>query len=189
VAVRLKNSPRVSTDDLQRQRGDPKPQLLGFKYFQGELPMFDVKSPTLSSGEVVRHLQETLLNAVLLSQRLPGGKRQIVFPDLPFILRQPTVVLLEENLAKGISIEDLQKPIRMLSREALVQEARIQGDITYLRFQPVQREGRVVQLTLEAKIAPRDPVQHTLGLSGIQVKFQEVAGQWEVVDEPVFFAT
>lgn len=151
--------------------------------------MPEVQLQSLPSGEVLRYLQETLLKAVVLSQPLPGGNQPILFPDLSFIRRQSTVVLVDENLAGPLSIEEPPTPVRILTREALLQEARTQGDITYLRFQPPVREGNVVRLTLEAKIVPHDPTQRTLGLSGVQAKFQEVAGQWEAVEEPIFFAT
>lgn len=141
------------------------------------------------SNDVLRHLQKTLLKVVLLSQGLTGGNQIIKFPDLSFIQRQSTVILIDENLAHPFSIEELPTPIRILSREVILQEARKQGDIVYLRFQPTEREGNAVRLTLEAKIAFRDPDQRPLGLSGIQVKFHEFAGQWEITEEPIFFAT
>jgi len=150
--------------------------------------MPEVQYQALPSDEVLRHLQETLLKAVLLSQALPGLNQPIIFPDLSFILRQPIIILVDENLAGRVTIEQPPKPFRIMSRENLLLEARTKGDITYLCFRPPEGEDKSVKLTLEAKIAPRDPAQLTLGLSGIQVKFQEVAGQWEAIEEPTFFA-
>lgn len=150
--------------------------------------MSKVQSKSSPSDEVIRDLQEMLLKAVLLVQRLPGCNQPIIFPDLSFILNQPTIVLINENLAGTVSIEESPKPVCILSQEALLQEASTQGDINYLRFQTPIVEDNAVRLTLEAKIAPRDPEQRTLGLGGIQVKFQEVEGQWEAADEPIFFA-
>jgi hypothetical protein len=144
---------------------------------------------SLPSDEVLRQLQETLLKAVLLSQPLPGSSQPIVFPDLSFIQHQPTIIVLDENLAGPMLIEEVPTPIRRLRRETLRQEASTQGDITYLSFRPSTLEGNAVQLTLEAKIAPRNLKQRVLGLSGIQAKFEEFEGHWEVVDEPIFFAT
>jgi hypothetical protein len=46
-----------------------------------------------------------------------------------------------------------------------------------------------MRVTLEAKIIPQDPRQHTLSLSGVQVKFRMIDGQWVTVEEPRFFAT
>lgn len=151
--------------------------------------MPEVQSQSLPSDEVLRQLQETLLKAILLKERLPGGNQPIMFPDLSFILGQPTIVLVDENLAGPVTIEQPPKPIRIMSREDLLLEARTKGDIAYLLFRPPQGEDKSVKLTLEAKIAPCDPTQLTLGLSGVQVKFQKVTGQWEAIEEPAFFAT
>jgi hypothetical protein len=141
--------------------------------------------------EVIGQLQEMLLRALLLNEPLPGSRRLVEFPDLSFILSQPTVIVLDENLAGSVSIEALPIPIRILSREDLLDEdaAQTQGYTAYLRFQPAKIEDNTVGLTLQAGIVPDDPSQHALGLSGIQVKFQKIGGQWRASDEPIFFAT
>jgi hypothetical protein len=140
-------------------------------------------------NETLRHLQETLLEAVLLNQRLPGGEQPVLLPDLPWVLRQSTVILIDENLAESISAERLPMPISVLPLEALKEEARTRGDVAYLRFQPAEIQGDTVRLTLQAGIVPEDPNRRALGLSGLQVQFQEGADRWEVTSEPVFFAT
>ncbi|MGI2908101.1 hypothetical protein [Tolypothrix sp. VBCCA 56010] len=139
------------------------------------------------SDEVLGQLQELVLKAILLGQRLPGIDRSVRFPDLPFVLQKSTVTLIDENLANSVSIAEISVPVRNLSQEALLEEAREQGDIAYLRFQPPGIEDNVVRLTLEAKVCPHDSSQPVLGLSGIQVTFQKVSGNWQVVNEPVLF--
>lgn len=139
--------------------------------------------------EVLGHLQETLLKAVLLREFLPGGRQPVMLPDLAFVLRQSTVFLSDENLARSVSLEGLPVSVRVLSPEALAEEARIQGDIAYLRFQPEEKEGDTVGLTLQARIVPQDAARHALGLSGVQARFRQIEGRWEITDEPVFFAT
>ena len=146
-----------------------------------------VESPL--PDEELRHLQEALLKAVLSGEPLPGSDRPVRFPDLSFILRQPAVILLDENLAGSISAEELPMPVRILSLEVLLEEARTQGDTAYLQFQPAEREDDTVRLTLQAKIATRVPDQPTLGLSGIMVEFQKVSEGWEATGDPVFLAT
>jgi hypothetical protein len=139
-------------------------------------------------NEALGQLQETLLRAVLLRDFLPGGRQPVEMPDLSFVLRQPTVLLSNENLARSLSLEELPVPIRIISPEGIVEEARASGDIAYLRFHPAQEEGEVVRLILEARIVPQDPGLHAVGLSGIQANFRQVEGGWETVDEPLFFA-
>ena len=140
------------------------------------------------SDEVLGRLQELLLNAILLGQKLPGIDQSVRFPDLPFLLQESTVTLIDENLANSVSAEEVLVPVRILSLEALLEEAHAQGDIAYLRFQPLEIEGDTVRLTLEAKICTHDPNQPVLGLSGIQVTFQKISGDWQVVNEPVLFS-
>jgi hypothetical protein len=139
--------------------------------------------------EVIGRLQEALLKAILSGQPLPGSAQPMVLPDSSFILSQPTVFLIDENLAESISLEELSLPIRIVSLEALRETARAQGNVAYLRFQPAEKENNTIRLTLEARIAPEDPGQHILGLSGVQVKFHEISGQWKVIEAPSYFAS
>jgi len=130
-----------------------------------------------------------LLRSVLSREALPGSRQPVEMPDLSFVLRQSPVLLSNENLASSVSLEGLPVPVRVLSQEEIVEEARERGDTAYLRFQPAQEEGDAVRLTLEARILPQDPGSLALGLSGVQVRFQQADGQWETADEPSFFAT
>jgi hypothetical protein len=141
------------------------------------------------SDEALGHLQETLLRAVLSRELLPGGRQAVELPDLSFVLRQPVVLLSNENLARSASLEGLPIPVHVLSQEEMVEEARQHGDIAYLHFQPAQQEDDAVGVTLETKIIPQDAGQHALGLSGVQVWFRQVNARWEAIDEPRFFAT
>lgn len=148
----------------------------------------DEQSPVVA-GEVLGLLQVTLLKAVLLSRPLPGADRPTHFPDLSFVLSQPPVLLVKENLMPPLENQAWPVPMRLISPETLEEEARAQGDLTYLRFQaPVSADDRAL-LTLEARVAPQNPQRSSLGLSGIQATFQQVGGRWEVVDEPLYFAT
>ena len=110
-------------------------------------------------------------------------------PDLSFVLRQPTVLLSNENLARSLSLGELPVPLRIISPEDIAEEARASGDIVYLRFQPAHEENATVRMTLQARIVPQDPGVHALGLSGVQVRFRQAEGRWEAVDEPIFFAS
>lgn len=134
------------------------------------------------------NLQELIVKAILLGQSLPGCTQAIRFPDLSFILNQPIIFLVDENLFGYIAIEESPRPIRILSVEDLRQECQNRGDIAYLQFQPSEVRDDEVQVTLVARIATSDPNKQTLGLSDIHVKFVKVADEWKVMEEPVFSA-
>jgi hypothetical protein len=144
----------------------------------------------VQSTEVIKQLQETLLTAVLMHKPLPGSDQPLNFPDFSFIERQPVIYVVNENLAGPISIEGLPKPLHILSRDDLQQEARKHGDLTYFYFHPLAKENSAVRLTLEAKLIPQNPEHYALGLGGIQVTFHEVDGRWEALgDDQSSFAT
>jgi hypothetical protein len=141
-----------------------------------------------AADKAVRRLQELLLTAVLLRRPLPGVDRALVLPDLDFVLREESVVVANENLAGSLSLEGLARPVRILSPDDIREEASRRGDVAYLRFEPAERAGDAIRLTLQARMAPSDPGRGVLGLSGVQLRFREVAGEWEVAEDPVFFA-
>ncbi|MBD2068240.1 hypothetical protein H6F93_12030 [Leptolyngbya sp. FACHB-671] len=143
---------------------------------------------SVMSDEVLGRLQELLLEAVLLGQELPGFDQSVQFPDLSFLLEESIVTLIDENLANSISFEEISIPVRILSQEALLEEGYEKGNVAYLRFQPPEIEDNAVRLTLEAKIYSHDSSQFALGLSGIQVTFQRISGDWQVVNEPILFS-
>ncbi|MCX6633286.1 MAG: hypothetical protein NTW28_37295 [Candidatus Solibacter sp.] len=144
----------------------------------------------MPSNDEIRQLQEILLTAVMTGRALPGATRPVNFPDLAFIMGHPAVFLLDENLAGSISVEDSPLPLRILSRELLLEESRNrEKDIAYLAFNYRALGEDGLQLTLEGKILPHDP-NHAgvLGLSSIHVTFRKAAGTWEVAGDPSFSA-
>ena len=151
--------------------------------------MPDQKSTSLPPDKILAHLQETLLVAVLSGQSLPGSDNPIRFPDLSFVLQQPKILLLDENLAGSISLKDSPVPVRIISRDDLQKEAHAEGDRAYLHFRPPQGSADSVRLTLEASIATQNPAQRTLGLSSMNVSFQKVGNRWQVGDEPAMLAS
>jgi hypothetical protein len=140
-----------------------------------------------AADEEIRHLQEVLLGAVLSRQPLPGRERPILLPDLDFVLRGDLVVA-DENVAGTIALEGTAKPLRVLSPETIEERARRSGGLPYLRFQPVEREGDLVWLTLEGRIAPGAPDERPLGLSGVRVPFRKAGDGWLAADDAVVFA-
>ena len=104
--------------------------------------------------ELVR-LQETTVQAVLLQEPLPGGDRPVVLPDSGLLLRDGTVLLADENLAGTVSFADTTVPVRVLSLEGIREQARTQGDVACLHFQPAEIGQGVIRLTLQARSRPR----------------------------------
>jgi hypothetical protein len=140
------------------------------------------------SQREIGQLQQNLLRSVLTGQPLPGSTRPINFPDLSFVLRQPTILVNNANLATPLAMQEHPKPMRIVSQRDIDLEAQSQGDVTFFQFQPPKVSENEVELTLEARIARRPPEKGMLGLSNLHVKFRKLAGKWESVGEPIYFA-
>ena len=134
-------------------------------------------------------LQNLLLLAVLLGTPLPGSTQPVRLPDLTFVLGQPSIILLDQNLSKPISLGGAPKPLRVMSVDELRKHAEQQGDTAYLMFEQPEQEGGDVRMTLSARIATREPTSQALGLSSIRVQFRKVGGEWRLVDEPIYSAS
>ena len=142
----------------------------------------------MPSDVVLAYLQEAMVEAVLLQRNLPGGDWPVVLPDLGCLLREDRVLLADENLAETVSFSGAPVSVHVQSLDAIREQARALGQVAFLHFQPAEICESVIRITLQAKIAPQDPDQRALGLSGIQVQFEEKADGWQAAAGPVFFA-
>jgi hypothetical protein len=141
----------------------------------------------LPSG-VLQRLQSGTVRALLGLAPLPGGG-PVHFPDLPFLLRQPWIPLLDENLAGPISLGEGNVQLRVVSPEQLREELGRSGELSYLRFAPPAGTAREVRLTLEVRAARPGAAGPALGLGGLVVTFTEQDGAWRVTGAPSLFAT
>jgi hypothetical protein len=140
------------------------------------------------SERALADLQRSLVEAVLLGRPLPGAGRALAFPDRAFFEERPTVTLLDEHLAPDLSLDDLPVPVRVLSREELLDEARREGDLPYLRFSAPEKVDDAVRLGLEATIATAEPGRRVLGLSNVQATFRKVDDRWQLEGDVVMGA-
>ena len=153
------------------------------------------KYPTQSSWcssvitpESISNLQELLLRAILVGGTLPGHPEPIDFPDLHLLMRKPEIYLAQENLADEVALDELGKPLLIMSMPDLENLARQRGNTPYLAFLPPVESENEVQLTLVARIAPQAASTEPLGLGGVQITFSDSQGAWAVSKEPVYVA-
>jgi hypothetical protein len=142
----------------------------------------------MPSAEDVARLQGLFLRATLLGIPLPGSSQPIRFPDLSFVTEQPSIFLIDQNLAGPIEFSGGPKPLRILSVDAMRKEGEQRGEVAYLQFAPPQINDDEVGLTLAARISARTPAVGDLGLSAIHARFRNVGGHWQLAQEPVVSA-
>ena len=144
----------------------------------------------LPDDETVGWLQAATLRALLARDTLPGGEREVRFPDLPALLRAPAVTVLDENLGASMRVtQEGLGDVRVVSSDALRTEAERTGEIAHLRFAPPVTEGDMVRITLEARLAAPDATGPVLGFGGVVVRYRHEGEGWVAVDEPTVFAT
>ena len=152
---------------------------------QGRLILEEMIVPT---QDVILSLQELLLRAVLQGQLIPGQSEPVHLPDLSFFQQEPQIYLAIENLAGLVSLTGLKKPLRVLTTGEVKALACKQGNIPYLQFLEPEVTDDEVRLTLTAMIAPQDPKNQALGLSGVNVTFTRAGTGWEMKEDPVYTA-
>jgi hypothetical protein len=132
-------------------------------------------------------LQRLLLGAVLRGDTLPGSGEPLRFPDLGFVLAQPEILVVNENLAGVPELDDPPKPIRVVDRSALEAERR-GDDLVYLRFGPAEERDDGVRITLEARIRSGSQARAAMGLGGVLARFERVGSSWQLAEPPQFVA-
>ncbi|PSB24694.1 hypothetical protein C7B82_26060 [Stenomitos frigidus ULC18] len=136
-----------------------------------------------------RKLQELLLRSIFSGSPLPGAQQPTRFPDLAFLERQPYIAVLDDQLALPFPVEDMPKPVKVLSYDDILREAGSGVSIAFVSFHPPKWENECVALNMEVRLASDMRNGETLGLGGIQVQFHKVSGKWVVAEEASYFAT
>jgi hypothetical protein len=93
--------------------------------------------------------------------------------------------VLDENLAHGLALDALPVAVRVLAHDELIEEARREGDLPYLRFSAPETIDDMVRLRVEATIATAVPGRQILGLSNVQATFRKRDGAWQLEGEVV----
>ncbi len=150
--------------------------------------MQTTRPDTTLPEDVLGQMQGEMLQAILTGSPLPGQSHPLDLPDLAQLLDQPAVILSTENLGGPIYIQDATRPVYILSEEAIQERVRSEGRFLYLRFEPPQDMSGDVLLTLAIQIAQGERGLPRLGMSGLQVTFQQTDTGWQATDETAAFA-
>lgn len=151
--------------------------------------MLDSEFSSFDRNEEFRKLQELVLRAIFSGSPLPGAQQPTRFPDLAFLERQSYIAVLDDQLALPFLVEDMPKPIKVLSYDDILREAGSGVSIAFVSFHPPKWENERVALNMEVRLASNVRSAEILGLGGIQVQFHRVSNKWVVTEEASYFAT
>lgn len=137
---------------------------------------------TISAGELA-DLKEKVLKAVLNNQTIPGSNKPLNFPDLPFVLTQPDIYLVDDTVRNTITIDKINKPVQVVAQEFLNQKTSESGKIAFFKFSTKKSGKDNLILSLETKLVSSS--DHRISsLTSMQLKFQKVGKEWKMIDEP-----
>jgi hypothetical protein len=140
-------------------------------------------------NELLGELQELILTAVLLRQRLPGNRQPLHLPGLERLLESGTVDLLDEHLAANLALTDMPVQVRKRTLQSLVASLERSAWPTayYLAFAPPEREnGHIIRMRLALYPVPRAG-RATDPISGIDVVFRRTEERWQAAGEASIF--
>ena len=133
----------------------------------------------LSTAEL-SELKVNVLNSVLNDLVFPGSNFTLRFADLPFVLTQPDIYLVDKKLKSSIRIERLNKPVQIVSKNFIKEKS---GKTIYLEFQSEEQDGNILLLTLKANIFS-SPGNRTINLSSLKIKFKKERNDWTIMESP-----
>jgi hypothetical protein len=139
--------------------------------------------------ELLGELQELILTAVLLRQRLPGSRQPLYLPGLERLLEGGTVDLLDEQLAASLALDDMPVKVRKRTNQSLVEglERSAWPTTYYLAFGPPEREnGHIIRMRLALfRVARAGRTDEPV--SGIDVVFRRTEERWQAAGEASVF--
>jgi len=144
------------------------------------------------SDTVLAYLQELLLTAVMLEERLPGARRPVRVLSGSGLREIPTWIS-NSNLARGLKLEDLPHRLQVLpsDRRELAMREPPGGELLFLAFRPAYWAEDRVELSLAIGALGHTGEEWSCREIGrIDAEFQQLDGRWAALGDPhVFFAS
>ncbi len=142
---------------------------------------------TKKSDENLSQLKEDVLNAVLNDQPFQEKSKRLSFADLPFVLSQPVVYLVDKDVKNSINIEKLNKRVQIVTEEFLKQNPEKSGKTIYFQFEITKEDVNNILLKLNAKIYSSSSERKNI-LSSLEIKFEKFGEGWKMIDDPTFLS-
>jgi hypothetical protein len=143
---------------------------------------------TTGSDSILAYLQELLLTAALLGERLPGARRPLRL--LKGGLREIPSRIITSNLAAALRLDELPQRLDLLSLEQLTLDEHllIDGEISFLAFRPAVWHADRVELSMVVGGMQRaNGDWQCREIGHVNAEFCKVGGRWAALTEPHVF--
>lgn len=145
------------------------------------------------SDAVLGYLQELVLSAALLGERLPGARRPVRLGGKGKTLRGLPTRILSANLASSLKLDDLPRRLEAISADQLVPSELLafEDEIGFLAFRPASWKSSSVELSMVIATVRGDQESWQCREVGhIDATFRQIDGRWSTFGEPhVYIAT
>lgn len=144
----------------------------------------------MGSDVTLGYLQELLLSATLLGERLPGSRKPVRLSTRSGNHLQPPTRILRTNLAASLKLDDLPRHLQAISPEQLAPllSQSNNEDRSFLAFQPAEWMSDRVEISMVIGTMQEGRCGWRCREVGrVQVVFHQVEGRWSTLGEPHMF--
>jgi hypothetical protein len=144
---------------------------------------------TARSDSTLAYLQELLLTAALLGERLPGARRPLRFLVGGGLRGIPSKIV-RTNLAQSLKLDELPQRLDILSLDELERDERMTAgeELNFLAFRPADwQEDRVEIALVVGGLRRVDSDWQCRELGRVNAAFHETDGRWAAITDPHVF--
>ncbi len=142
---------------------------------------------TTNPDSVLGYLQELVLMAVMLGERLPGTRKPLQLLARGRRLGDIPSKIVRSNLAQSLKLDELPRRLDLLSLEQLKLEEQllVDGEISFLAFRPaIWSEERVELSMVIGGMNKEEGDWRCREIGHVDTAFHEISGRWAAVSEP-----
>lgn len=140
-----------------------------------------------SSDSILGYLQELVLTAAMLGERLPGTRRPLQLLASGRAIRDLPLKIARSNLAQSLKLDELPRKLELLSIEELKIEEQLLVDeeISFLAFRPaIWRDNRVELSMVIGGMNREEGDWRCREIGHVDTAFHELSGRWAAISEP-----
>ena len=147
---------------------------------------------TTNPDSILGYLQELVLIAVMLGERLPGTRRPLRVLSGGRGLRDLPSKIIRSNLAQSLKLDDLPRRLDILSLDQLTLEEQllIDQEINFLAFRPpVWRDDEIELSMVIGGMNRGEGDWQCREIGHVSTAFRQTSGRWAAISEPhIYFA-
>ena len=137
--------------------------------------------------KALSQLKIAVLHSILNDEPFQNSGVILRFPDLPFILNQQDIFLVDEDIENAINVENLNRLVQPVAERTIKENVLHSGKTIFFKFQSKKEESDRLLLRLNANIISASDARTTT-LSSLILKFKKEQNSWKLIDSPSFLS-